>query len=73
MTLLGFQQIVEAMLKGAPASLEGVVRLVSYLCLLTHFYDMSKGLVLLRDLLYFGSVIVFCLMITGLALQSRRS
>lgn len=73
MTLLGFQQIVEAMIKGSPASLEGVVRLVSYLCLLTHFYDMSKGLLLLRDLLYFGSVIVFCLMITRFALQSRRS
>jgi ABC-2 type transport system permease protein len=73
LTLLGFQQIVEAMLKGVPASLEGAVRLVSYLCLLTHFYDMSKGLVLLRDLLYFGSVIAVCLMITGWALQSRRS
>ena len=73
LTLLGMQQIVEAMVKGLPASAEGFVRFIAYLCFLTHFYDMSKGLVALRDLLYFLSVITVCLLVTSFALQSRRS
>lgn len=73
LTLLGFQQVVDAMIKSVPGYLEGTVRVVAYFCFLTHFYDMSKGLLLLRDVLYFGSVITFCLMITAWALESKRS
>ena len=73
LTLLGFQQVVDAMIKSVPSYLEGTVRVVAYFCCLTHFYDMSKGLLLLRDVLYFGSVITFCLMITAWALESKRS
>jgi ABC-2 type transport system permease protein len=73
LTLFGMQQIIEAIVKTLPSSLEGVVRFIAYLCFLTHFYDMSKGLLAMRDLLYFGSVIVICLLVTSWALQSRRS
>jgi len=73
LTLFGMQQIIENIVKALPSSMEGGVRFVAYLCFLTHFYDMSKGLLVLRDLLYFGSVIVVCLMITAWALQSKRS
>lgn len=73
LTLFGMQQVMEGIIKALPASMEGVVRFIAYLCFLTHFYDMSKGLLVLRDLIYFGSVIVICLMITSLALNSRRS
>ncbi len=73
LTLFGMQQVIEAIVKTLPSSMEGLVRFVAYLCFLTHFYEMSKGLLVLRDLLYFGSVIVTCLMITSWALNSRRS
>ena len=58
LTLFGMQQIIEGIVKALPSSMEGAVRFIAYLCFLTHFYDMSKGLLVLRDLLYFGSVIV---------------
>lgn len=73
LTLFGMQQIIDSLVKVLPASMEGVVRLVAYACLLTHFYDMSKGLLVMRDVLYFFSVIGLCLMITHVALQSRRA
>jgi ABC-2 type transport system permease protein len=73
LTLFGMQQIIEAIIKVVPASMEGLVRLVAYLCFLTHFYDMSKGLLVFRDVLYFLSVIFVCLMITHFALQSKRA
>lgn len=73
LTLLGMQQIVDAMVKVFPASLEGAVRFLAQLCLLTHFYDMSKGLLVFRDLLYFLSLIGVCLLVTHYAIQARRS
>jgi gliding motility-associated transport system permease protein len=72
-TLLGAPRATEVIVKALPTSMEGVVKFVSYLCFLTHFYDLSKGVILVRDLLYFVSVIVVCLMVTGVALQSKRS
>lgn len=73
LTLLGMQQVVDAIIKSLPASMEDMVRFISYLCFLSHFYDMSKGLLVFRDLLYFASVITFCLMITHYAIQSKRA
>jgi ABC-2 type transport system permease protein len=73
LTLLGAPRSIEVIVKALPSSLEGTVHFIAYFCFLTHFYDMSKGVLLLRDLLYFVSVTVLCLMITGWALQSKRS
>ncbi len=73
LTLLGAPRASEWIVKVLPSSTESLVHFITYLCFLTHFYDMSKGVILLRDLLYFVSVITVCLMITGVALQSRRS
>jgi ABC-2 type transport system permease protein len=73
LTLLGMPRVVEEILKGIPSWLDGTIRFVAYLCFLTHFEDMTKGVVLVRDLLYFGSVITLCLMITAWGLQSKRS
>ncbi len=73
LTLLGMQQVVDAIIKSLPASMEDTVRFISYLCFLSHFYDMSKGLLVFRDILYFASVITFCLMITHYAIQSKRA
>ena len=73
LTLLGMQQVVDAIVKTLPSSFEGLVRFIAYLCFLTHFYEMSKGLLVFKDLLYFISVIVLCLMVTHYAIQARRS
>jgi ABC-2 type transport system permease protein len=73
LTLLGMQQIVDAIVKTFPTAMEGVVRFIAYLCFLTHYYDMSKGLLVFKDVLYFVSVIAVCLMVTHFAIQSRRS
>lgn len=73
LTLFGWPQIVDAILKVVPSWLEWVVHLVTYLCMLTHFYEMTKGLVVLSDVVYFVSVIVVGLLITHYAVESRRS
>lgn len=73
LTLFGMQQIIEAILKAVPSQWEGVVTFVSYCCFLTHFYDMSKGVLLARDVLYFLTVIFFSLMVTYTGIQSRRA
>lgn len=72
-TLLGSPLASVWLLKVLPNSVEGLTHFVIYLGFLTHFYDLSKGVLVLRDLLYFASVIVVCLMVTGWALQSKRS
>lgn len=71
--LLGFQQVVDVLLKVTPSSLEGLVKFVANLCFMTHYYDMSKGVLVFRDVLYFLSVITVCLMITHHALQNKRA
>jgi ABC-2 type transport system permease protein len=73
LTLFGWPQITDAILKIVPGWLEWLLHMVSYLCLLTHFYEMSKGLIVLSDVLYFLSVIVIGLMVTHFAIESRRS
>jgi len=73
LTLFGMQQVVEAIIKVLPSSMEGAVQFIGYLCFLNHYYDMSKGLLVFRDILYFLSVIGVCLMVTHVALQSKRA
>lgn len=72
LTLFGMQQIIAAVVKAFP-SFEGLVHAIAYMCFLTHFYDMSKGLLVLKDILYFVSVISVSLLVTSYALQSRRA
>jgi len=73
LTLFGWPQIMDAILKIVPDSLQWLVHTVAYLCLLTHFYDMSKGLIVFSDLLYFISVIAVGLTFTHFALTARRA
>jgi ABC-2 type transport system permease protein len=73
LTLMGMQQVVDALVKSRLGGFEPFIHFIASLCFLTHYYDMSKGLLVFRDVLYFFSVIVVCLMVTHLALQSRRS
>ena len=72
LTLFGMQQVIAGAVKAFPSA-EGLVHAIAYLCFLTHFYDMSKGLLVLKDVLYFVSVITVSLLVTSYALQSRRA
>jgi ABC-2 type transport system permease protein len=71
--LFGFQQIVDFLLKVTPESLQWMVRLIAELCFMTHFYEMSKGLLVFRDILYFLSVIGVSMAVTHYAIQARRA
>jgi ABC-2 type transport system permease protein len=73
LTLMGMQQVVDVLVKSRFGAMEELVRFIASLCFLTHYYDMSKGLLVFRDILYFASVIFISLMVTHYAIQSRRS
>lgn len=51
----------------------GLVDLVSYFSVMTHFESFQRGVVDSRNLLFFLSVIVFSLFSTGVVLRSLRS
>ncbi len=53
--------------------LPGVRDLAASLSVMTHFDGFGKGIVSLRSLVYFGSVIGFCLFTTGVILRTRRA
>ena len=73
LTLIGYPGIIDSLVKSLPSSMEGGVRFVAYLSFMDHFYDMTKGVVYPRDVLYFVSVIIFGLLITGQALRAKRA
>jgi len=72
-TLLGSPLASDWLGKILPYSSGWLVHSITYLSFMTHFYDLSKGVLVLRDLVYFGSIIAVCLMVTAVALQSKRS
>lgn len=49
------------------------VQLVSNLSVMTHFQSITKGVLDSRDIVYFASVIVFCLFTTGIILRTERA
>ncbi len=73
LTLIGYPGIVDTVVRTVPDSLESVVRFVSYLSFMDHFYEMSKGIFVIRDVLYFVSVIVVGLVVTDMGLRSKRA
>ena len=73
LTLIGYPGIVDTVVRTLPGSLESVVRFVSYLSFMDHFYEMSKGILVIRDVLYFVSVIVIALVVTNMGLRSKRA
>ncbi|MCP4688814.1 MAG: ABC transporter permease subunit [Desulfobacterales bacterium] len=68
--LAGFAPVTSMLADWAPVQL---VKLVSGLSVLTHFNSMERGVIDLRDLVYFLSIICFMLFANGVVLQSRRS
>lgn len=70
MVLLGWGVFSNAMAEVLPQS---VVDFVSSLGFVPHFTGISRGLIDSRDLLYFASVIAFCLALNTFVLNSKKS
>ena len=70
LTLLGYPQIVDQFMKMLPAN---VVDGIADLSLMSHFLDMTKGVLVFRDILYFLSVIVVSLLVTNIAIRAKRA
>lgn len=73
LTLIGNPGIVDTVVRTLPSNWEFVVRFVSYLSFMDHFYEMTKGIFVFRDVLYFLSVIAISLIITHMALRAKRA
>jgi ABC-2 type transport system permease protein len=68
--LAGYPPVTMALSGWAPPWL---VDLVSSLGFLTHFVSMARGVIDLRDLIYFFSIIFFMLFVNGVIIQNRRT
>lgn len=73
LTLIGYPGIVDTVVRTLPSSFESVVRFISYLSFMDHFYDMTKGKLAIRDIVYFLSVISVALIVTNMGLRSKRA
>jgi ABC-2 type transport system permease protein len=71
--LIGDPGITQAIVNAVPNGFEWLVRLVSYFSFMDHFFEMTKGIFVLRDVLYFVSVIITALLVTDLGLRSKRA
>jgi ABC-2 type transport system permease protein len=68
--LAGYPPVLDSLYGWAPA---WMVNLVSQLSFLTHFQSITRGVLDARDLLYYASVMVFFLFVTGVIIQNRRT
>jgi ABC-2 type transport system permease protein len=68
--LAGFNPVTDMMVRwGSPA----LVDTVAAFSVVTHFDNFQRGVIDLRDLAYFASVIGFALFATGVVIRSHRS
>ena len=70
LVLAGWSPVTDALTGWAPVWLVNVVAGFSFM---PHFASMERGVVDLRDLIYFGSVMFFMLFANGVILQNRRA
>ena len=68
--LSGYAPVTGALSGWAPTWL---VDMVAQLGVLTHFTAISRGIIDLRDILYFFSVIIFMLFVNGIVILNRRT
>ena len=68
--LAGFPMVLNAFSDWVPA---GMVDTIASLSFLTHFASVSKGVLSLRDLLYFFSMIVFWLLATTVVIELKQA
>jgi ABC-2 type transport system permease protein len=68
--LAGWQPVTDLLVQWASPV---VVDVVASFSVMTHFNSIAKGVLDTRDLLYFASVIVFCLFTTSVILRAHRA
>lgn len=68
--LAGFDPVLDAFRGWAPRTILEAVASFSFL---TRFESMSRGVIEARDVLFFASLIVTCLIATGIVIDARRS
>lgn len=71
--LIGDPSLTQAVVSAVPSGMESVVRFICYFSFMDHFFEMTKGIFVLRDILYFVSVIVVALLVTDFGLRSKRA
>lgn len=69
-TLAGFPPVLDLVRGWAPAALVDAVASLSFY---THFDSISKGVIDLRDIVYYGLLIGFWLMATGIVLDMKKA
>jgi ABC-2 type transport system permease protein len=67
---LGWDRVTDSLAQILPA---GAIRVVSSFSVLPHFDGFQRGVLDLRDILFFGSIIGFALFATGVVLRNLRS
>jgi ABC-2 type transport system permease protein len=68
--LAGWEPVTDLLVRWAP---DWVVSTVAAFSVMPHFTEFQRGLVDLRDVLFFGSVMAFCLFGTSVVLRGLRS
>lgn len=68
--LAGFPLVLDVFRSWAPQSLVDAIASLSFL---THFESIAKGVIDIRDFLYFGMLIAFFLLATTIALDVRKA
>ena len=68
--LAGWEPVTDLMVRWAP---EWLVSTVASFSVMPHFAGFQRGVVDIRDLLFFGSVITFCLFATSVVLRGLRA
>jgi ABC-2 type transport system permease protein len=66
----GLQLVLDVFRSWAPQALVDAIASLSFL---THFESIAKGVIDVRDLLYFGMLIAFFLLATSIALELRKA
>jgi ABC-2 type transport system permease protein len=66
--LAGWPPVTDMLVNWAPAQL---VDLVAGFSVMPHFLNIQRGIIDLRDIVYFVSLIVFSLSVTGIALKNH--
>jgi len=70
LVLAGFPPVTNILLKWGACN--GLVETCSSLSVAFHFESLQKGVIDLRDVLYFASIMVFCLFTTDIVLKNQR-
>ncbi|WP_395748421.1 ABC transporter permease [Prosthecobacter sp.] len=71
--LIGHPFVTHTLVNTLPAKMEWMVGFISYFSFMDHFYELTKGIFVMRDVLYFISVIIVSLLVTDLGLRSKRA